>query len=92
MINLETQTPQEICRDVAVRIRLRRKERGFTQEEVAKRAGMSLSSYKRIEQGRSVTLMSLVKISVALGCQDDFAGLFSKRGYASIEEVINGSG
>lgn len=31
---------------------------------------------------------SLVKLAFALGCEDDFDGLFSKRGYASIEEVI----
>lgn len=35
------------------------------------------------------TLLALIKISFALGCENDFDDLFAKKGYSSIQEVIN---
>lgn len=49
---------------------------------------MSLTSYKRFEQKGLIALQSLVAISFVLRCSDDFNGLFTKRGYKSIDEVI----
>lgn len=90
MISIDQKTPGEIGLAIAHRVRTRRKERGFTQEQMSRKAGMSLASYKRFEQKGLVALDSLIRISIALGCEDDFDELFAKRGYASIEEVIHG--
>lgn len=35
------------------------------------------------------TLSALIKISFAWGCENDFDTLFAKKGYSSIQEVIN---
>ena len=35
------------------------------------------------------TLSALIKISFVLGCENDFDILFAKKGYSSIQEVIN---
>ena len=35
------------------------------------------------------TLSALIEISFALGCENDFDTLFAKKGYSSIQEVIN---
>ena len=35
------------------------------------------------------TLSALIKISFALGCENGFDTLFAKKGYSSIQEVIN---
>lgn len=35
------------------------------------------------------TLSAFIKISFALGCENDFDTLFAKKGYSSIQEVIN---
>lgn len=35
------------------------------------------------------TLSALIKISFALGCENDFDTLFAKKGYSSIQEIIN---
>lgn len=35
------------------------------------------------------TLSALIKISFGLGCENDFDTLFAKKGYSSIQEVIN---
>lgn len=80
--------PKDIVLEVAQRVKKRRKELGFTQVQVAERAGMSLTSYKRFEQKGLIALQSLVAISFVLRCSDDFNGLFAKRGYKSIDEVI----
>lgn len=90
MIDFEQKTPSEIGASVAARVRARRKGLGLTQEQLSDKAGMSLSSYKRFEQKGLVALESLIRIAIALGCEDDFDGLFAKRGYSSIEEVIRG--
>ncbi len=88
MINFDQRTTPEICASIAVRVRARRKELKLTQEQMSRKAGMSLASYKRFEQKGLIALDSLVGISLALGCESDFDELFCKRGYSSIEEVI----
>jgi transcriptional regulator with XRE-family HTH domain len=83
------QTPPEIAGDVAQRIRTRRKERGFTQVELSKRAGVSLGSLRRFESANEISLKSLIKLAIALDCEDDFEQLFARKQYRSIQEVID---
>ena len=90
MISLDQKTSYEIARDLAARVRQRRKERKLTQDQLAKRAGMSLGSYKRFEQTGQVAFASLLNIAIALVCEGDFDELFSRRHYQSIQEVIDG--
>ena len=88
MIRLEQKTSPEICGELAARVRRRRRELKLTQAQLAERAGMSLGSYKRFERDHKISLESLVKVALALGNEQDFDVLFSRREYASIEEVI----
>ena len=89
MIDLSQQTPFEIIGAVSARVRKRRKELKLTQAQLARKAGMSLGSYKRFEQTGQIAFESLVKIAFALDCEDDFDNLFARRSYASIQEVID---
>ena len=89
MIDLDQKTPYEIVIEISKRVKKRRKEHGLTQVQLAKRAGMSLASYKRFEQKGLIAFDSLVRVGVALGCEDDFDELFAKRHYTSIQEVID---
>lgn len=89
MISFEQKLPSEIAIEVAQRVRARRKELGLTQEQLARKAGMSLASYKRFEQRGAIAFESLIRIGLALDNDSDFDELFAKRAYASIEEVIN---
>jgi transcriptional regulator with XRE-family HTH domain len=82
-------TPAEVAANVAQRVRQRRKEHGLSQAEMSRKAGMSLGSYKRFEQQHEISFTSLVKIAIALDCENDFEQLFSKRHYRSILEVID---
>lgn len=91
MISLEQKTSAEIAMEVANRLRARRKEKRLTQEQLAFRSGMSLASYKRFEQTGQVAFLSLVGIAMALGCEREIDGLFARRQYSSIEEVLHAS-
>ncbi|MCD7921391.1 MAG: helix-turn-helix transcriptional regulator [Clostridiales bacterium] len=70
-------------------MRQRRKEKKLSQVQLSERSDVSLGSLKRFERTGEISLSSLVKISFALGCEADFDELFSKKGYASIQEVID---
>lgn len=82
-------SPEDINFEIAGRMRVKRKEKGLTQQELSKKADVSLGSLKRFERTGEISLSSLIKLSFALGCESDFDSLFAKRGYTSIEEVIN---
>lgn len=71
--------------------RNRRKSLNFSQIELSKRSGVSFGSIKRFESTGEVSLTSLLKIAVALDCEDDFNKLFSRKNYQSLQEVINES-
>ena len=91
VFNLQ-KTPAQLSSGVAKRAARRRKELGFTQAELAERAAMSLGSLRRFEQTGAIAFESLVRVCIALGCEDDLEGLFSKRAYRSIQEVIDAQG
>ena len=83
-------TQPEINMEIAERVRQRRKEKNLTQEQLAIRSGVSFGSIKRFERTGEISLSGLVKISFALGCEDDFEELFAKKKYKSISEIISG--
>lgn len=88
MIDFEQKTAREIAAETAARVKRRRKEAHLTQKELAARSGMSYSSYKRFEQTGEISFPSLIAIGIALRKESDFDQLFEKRGYSSIDEVI----
>lgn len=81
-------SPDGVSSEIAYRMSARRKEKKITQVRLAEYSNVSLGSIKRFERTGEISLSSLIKIAFVLGCEDDFDGLFAKRGYASIEEVI----
>jgi transcriptional regulator with XRE-family HTH domain len=89
MVNLEQKTSVTIATDVAKRVRTRRKEKKLTQDEMSKRAGMSLASYKRFEQKGEIAFSSIIKVAIALDCENDFDSLFSKKQFSSLQELID---
>lgn len=87
-INL-LKSPNEVNKDIAKRMRERRKEKKLSQIRLSERSDVSLGSLKRFERTGEISLSSLVKIAFALDCEDDFDFLFAKKGYSSIQEVID---
>lgn len=75
--------------DIARKIRERRKEQKITQKQLSVRSDVSFGSVKRFERTGEISLSSLIKIAFALGLENDFDDLFSKKRYSSIQEVID---
>lgn len=82
-------TSKEIAKEIAERLKQRRKECGLTQEALSGKSGVSYGSVKRFETKGEISLSSLINIAIALGCEEDFGKLFAKKKYNSIQEVID---
>ena len=83
------ETPSDINKDIAKRIKKIRKRRKITQKQLAGRSNVSYASLKKFEQTGEISLLSLTKIAIELGLTDELKSLFTQPVYLSIEEVIN---
>lgn len=83
------ETPEEINKSIAERLRNIRKRRKLSQQQLSERCGVSYGSIKRFETTGQISLLHLTRIAVALGCVDEMKKLFTEIPYLSIEEVIH---
>ncbi|MDR0284174.1 MAG: helix-turn-helix domain-containing protein [Propionibacteriaceae bacterium] len=81
--------PPGVARRLAERVRLRRLELDYTQQNLARRAGMSLSTYRRFEATGEISLHRLILVGVALGTTSEFETLFQEPRYASLDEILD---
>jgi transcriptional regulator with XRE-family HTH domain len=88
---LDAFNPAAIVNGIAARMRDRRLELNLTQKGLASKSGVSLGTLKRFESSNEISLKHLLMIAVVLDATDEFALLFSKRQYESIEEVLTTS-
>lgn len=72
-------TAPDMARLLAVRLRDCRIIAHLTQEELAERADVSLSSLRRLERDGSGSLSALLKLAEVLDALDGFATLFPDR-------------
>jgi transcriptional regulator with XRE-family HTH domain len=70
MISLKS--PTEIASELALRVRARRLRRGWTQSEMAERAGVKLATYVLFERTGRIAVIRLVKILDVLGLSHEF--------------------
>ena len=83
-------TEQDICNDLAKRLKQLRRTKRISQKRLSVLSGVPLASIKVFEEKGKVSLLSFVKIATALGESSAVDDLFVKEGkYESIEEVIN---
>ena len=68
-------TTEEWLAELGTNLRQRRIRAELTQEELARVAGLGLSSVKHLESGQGANLASLVKVARALGAEDWLAAL-----------------
>ncbi len=81
-------TQEEFRIDLGHAIRARRIGQGWSQDEAAKRAGMGLSTWKRMEVHGPSLVENLINAAVALRCEDGLAGLFPAPAAASLDELL----
>lgn len=70
--------PIQLIREIGGRIRVHRLARGWTQEELAERSGVSLSTLKLMEREGKGSLQRLAKIAVILNLDGELRGLFAE--------------
>lgn len=83
------ETAEEMDKKLAERVKAIRKRRDITQEELSEKSGVSYGSIKRFETTGMISLLSLTKIAVALGCSNEISDMFTQVEYRNIQEVIN---
>lgn len=88
ILSLINKTPSSLMSGIAQRVKQRRLEKGWTQNMLATKAGVSSASYRRFESSGEISLRSLVMLALALEVTDEFEILFSRKVYQSIDDII----
>ena len=88
---LKAYSPPEIAATIAGNFKSRRLELNITQQELARRSGVSYGSVKRFESKHEISLKSLIQLSMVLNLSDEFLLLFTERKYESIDDVFRES-
>lgn len=83
------ETAEEMNHALAKRVRNIRKRRSISQEQLSRLSGVSYGSVKRFENTGNISLISLTKLAIALGCADEIRNMFTEIPYKNIEEVIH---
>ena len=82
------ETPEETNLEIAKRLRMIRKRRGFSRQQLSSRSNVSFGSIKRFETTGNISLLSLTRLAVALDCADEMRRLFTGVEYKNMEEVF----
>ncbi len=81
-------TPASVAQAVAERAKQRRTSMRLTQAELAQKAGLSLSTYRRFEQQGQIAFSGLLQIAFALDCMRDFDALFASQSWATMDDML----
>jgi transcriptional regulator with XRE-family HTH domain len=87
MLPIELQAPSDMARMLARRVRTLRLDRGWTQQELAERAGLALATYRRFERSGHISLERLLKLAVVLDARGGFDRLFVRPRARSLAEL-----
>ena len=87
MLPLNIQTSPEIARELARRVKARRLERTWTQEELADRAGLSLETYRVFERTGGISLQRFLSLAIVLNTTAALEDLFAAPLARSLDEL-----
>jgi transcriptional regulator with XRE-family HTH domain len=87
MLTLSGHSPRGIALTLAQRVKVLRLDRGWTQEEVARRAGLALATYRQFERTGQISLDRLLKLAVVLNASEGFEQLFVRPPARSLAEL-----
>ncbi|TVP75147.1 MAG: helix-turn-helix domain-containing protein [Gemmatimonadales bacterium] len=87
MLPSELQGPDEMARTLANRVKALRLQRGWTQAELAERAGIALSTYRVFERHGRISLVRLLRLAIVLDSRAGFDRLFAPAPARSLAEL-----
>jgi len=76
MDNWQFFTEQEILKEIGSRLKKIRLQHNLTQKDLAEEVGLSVTTISLIEQGKSTTVESLIRILMRLNRIKDFEAAF----------------
>lgn len=85
------ETPVEMAMDAAKRFHKVRTSKKVTMKELSERSGVPYSTIRRFESTGEISFVALIKMTSALGEDQEITGLFADTVPQSIEEVIRGN-
>ena len=82
--------PRDVRFDMAIKHKKLRKQKGFSQADLAERSGVSLVRLKRFETKGQISLESLLKLVNILGRLSDFENVLQpKKNRKHIEKLFD---
>ena len=87
-ILLNQNNPKFLAKKIAENSKKKRITSNFTQQELAERSGVSLSSLKRFEQKAEISLTSLLKIAIALDATETIMNLFTEIQATTLDDYL----
>ncbi len=81
-------SPQELLTTIGERAKECRLATGRRQVDIAKSAGVPVSTLKRFEAGSNVGLDVVVRLALVLGAERDLANLFASPEPGSMDELL----
>ncbi|MEK7950386.1 helix-turn-helix domain-containing protein [Luteolibacter soli] len=85
---LKFRNPVHLVKTIGERLRQARLARGWTQDELAGRAGIALSTLKLMEAKGNGSLQRFARVAVALGLDGDLRELFARPAAAESIEAL----
>jgi transcriptional regulator with XRE-family HTH domain len=69
-------TEQEMLEEIGIRLKKIRLQHNLTQKDLSEEVGLSVSTISLIEQGKSTTVESLIRILIRLNRIKEFESVF----------------
>ena len=79
--------PEDAMYLLAERVKQSRLAENFSRKSLSERSGVSEASIKRFETTGEIALLSLLKLSYALGSMQDFDKVFAPKDVISIKDI-----
>lgn len=92
MLPVILQTPDEVAAGLAERARALRLHRGWTQQELADRAGVAVDTLRRFERTGKISLDRLLMVAKVLDALEPFGGLFALPRFRTLSDLERSSG
>jgi len=86
-MSISFKTSKEVCFHLAVQAKARRLHINLSQKSLSEKSGVSLSVIKKFERLGKISLESLLKIALALGCLSDFEKLFAATNLTQVNSI-----